>query len=133
MTTFKYRGAEYSLEPSAAPEPQSDRTLNYRGQAYEANAEAAIQPVRSLVYRGVAYRTTPNDTPETVQTSAQVAKPVPVQTKLSALSTSRGANQMHRRSLLQSLQRRMAIARAKGDRHLTHQLQKELDVLTGGA
>jgi hypothetical protein len=138
MTAFKYRGAQYSLEPTAAPEPQSDRPLQYRGQIYGDAETSTVQPVMELVYRGVAYRTTADETAEAQtksqtnpQTKIQVAKPIPVQTKLSALSTSRGANQMHRRSLLQSLQRRMAIARAKNDRHLTLQLQKELEALMG--
>jgi Domain of unknown function (DUF4278) len=137
MTTFKYRGAEYNLEPTSAPKQhQGDRTAQYRGQRYTvADEKASIpQPVTGMIYRGVSYRTTPSGGAEIIRSkeAARSAKPAPVQTHLSSLTGSRpsGASEVHRRSLLQSLQRRMAIAKAKGDRYLMLQLQEELEVLT---
>ncbi len=134
-TTFKYHGADYSLEPTSSPESKRDRPIQYGGQVYTGEGDSSfVQPVMGLVYRGISYRTTLNEAIETTETAPietnRPIKPVPVHTRLSSPTTSRGANQLHRRRLLQSLQRRMAIARAKGDRHLTLQLQKELEALT---
>ncbi|HEY9643930.1 MAG TPA: DUF4278 domain-containing protein [Coleofasciculaceae cyanobacterium] len=137
MTTFKYRGAEYDLEPTSPPEHhQSNRVAQYRGQSYTVADEktAAPQPVMGMIYRGVSYRTTPSGGAEIIRSkeAARSAKPAPVQTQLSSLTESRsGGAELHRRNLLQSLQRRMAIAKAKGDRYLMLQLQEELEVLTG--
>ena len=134
-TTFKYHGADYSLEPTSSPESKRDCPIQYGGQIYTGEGDNSfVQPVMGLVYRGISYRTTLNEvieTSEVVQRDKnRPIKPVPVHTRFSSPTTSRGANQLHRRRLLQSLQRRMAIARAKGDRHLTLQLQQELEALT---
>ncbi|MBW4658525.1 MAG: hypothetical protein KME15_07610 [Drouetiella hepatica Uher 2000/2452] len=134
-TTFKYHGADYSLEPTSSPESKSDRPIQYGGQIYTGEGDSSfVQPVMGLVYHGIAYRTTLNEALEATEATQSAnnrpIKPVPVHSRLSSPTTSRGANQLHRRQQLQSLQRRMAIARAKGDRHLTLQLQKELEALT---
>jgi Domain of unknown function (DUF4278) len=137
-TTFKYHGSEYNLEPTAAPaHPSSNRTASYRGQSYTVSDEksSAPQPVMGMVYRGVSYRTTPGGGSEIIRSkeAARSVKPAPVQTQLSSLTSARssGSAELHRRTLLQSLQRRMAIAKAKGDRYVMLQLQEELEVLTG--
>ncbi|NJR64140.1 MAG: DUF4278 domain-containing protein [Leptolyngbyaceae cyanobacterium CRU_2_3] len=138
MTTFKYRGAEYNLEPTSPPEQhQADRTAQYRGQTYQvADENASVpQPVMGMIYRGVSYRTSPSNGSTVIRSKedARSVKPTPIQTQLSSLAGPRpgGSAELHRRNLLQSLQRRLAIAKAKGDRYLMLQLQEELEVLTG--
>lgn len=140
MTTFKYRGVEYGLEPTSQPEQannlsQSQGQLQgqYRGQAYSVSQQAVPQPVTGLTYRGVSYRTTPEGGTEVIvsRDQARHAKPRPIQGQSPASVRQRqgGLAELHRRTLLQRLQHRMKIARAEGNRKLVAELEQELQLL----
>ena len=117
-----YRGAEYEYDPTQIRRGINDRisqfhepiTLTYRGNRYQIDpnrpARSTIEPQPyELIYRGNRY-----------WVGAPNSKP--------ALSTSRPAASLtstHRANLQQNLQRRIEIARQKGDNALLALLEAE--------
>lgn len=118
-----YRGVEYDYDPTQ--HTRDDRfsrfrepiTLTYRGNRYQldpnrpARSTVALQP-RELIYRGNHYWV---GYPDGKPTLTNVTRSKPVAT----LSTT------HRENLQRNLQRRIEIARQKGDNALLTLLEAE--------
>ncbi|RMH66869.1 MAG: DUF4278 domain-containing protein [Cyanobacteria bacterium J003] len=58
-TTLTYRGVQYDYVPPAVQTEATDVVAKYRGWNYHCThaVKPPAQPVRDLIYRGVAYRT----------------------------------------------------------------------------
>lgn len=118
-----YRGVEYDYDPTQGT--RDDRfsrfrepiTLTYRGNRYQldpnrpARSTVALQP-RELIYRGNRYWV---GYPDGKPTHTPVSKPKQT-VNLAAL---------HRENLQRNLQRRIEIARQKGDSALLAMLDAE--------
>ena len=125
---IKHHGVEHSLDPGSIDCSEGDRQGIYRGLDYDVPHSYNVprfgqppvpQPIVSSIYRGVSYRATSMGT-EVVLTQNQV--------KDQAIDNN--ATELHRHNILQSLQRRMQVAQANGDRQLVQQLEQELQVFS---
>jgi Domain of unknown function (DUF4278) len=137
---MRYRGVAYSFEPMLIEQLESDRQGTYRGQSYNVprfGQPPVLQPSISLMYRGVAYHTTPSAGTEVVRTKEQLknSKPIPTPVQMQSVAVrgsaqTAGVTELHRRNILQSLQHRMLVAKAKGDRQLMNDLEQELQMFS---
>ncbi|MBW4692807.1 MAG: DUF4278 domain-containing protein [Lyngbya sp. HA4199-MV5] len=133
-----YRGAQYNYTPRSAEAAQettvfrairSSYTLHYRGAAYtvDPNAEPAlpfVHPGANLMYRGVAYTLNGGDrAAAAVQTRASVVASQPRHQKA---SNDAEFVMTHRSNLRTNVQRRLQIARERGDQNLVSLLEREL-------
>lgn len=134
-----YRGAHYDYNPRSAEAARETNVfrairpsynLHYRGSVYtvDPNAEPAlpsIQPTSQLMYRGVAYtlngeeRSTP-----AVQSRASVVSSKPRFQKKAARNEE--FVMIHRSNLRTNVQRRLQVARERGDQNLVSLLEREL-------
>jgi hypothetical protein len=142
---IRHHGVEHSLNPGSIDCSEGDRQGIYRGQSYEVPHPYNVprfgqppvpQPIVSSIYRGVSYRATSTGT-EVVLTQDQLknSKPIPVPVQIQTPRASRPdqteeATKLHRQNILRSLQRRMQVAQANGDRRLVQQLEQELQVFS---
>jgi hypothetical protein len=126
-----YRGTGYDLEPSifdvsTLEIPESSVTGYYRGHAFNLNYPKHIpvpQPERNLNYRGTAYRVLTTGQLETLA----VAPVKRVTATRSPLRSSRqNLAEVHRKNIYLSLQHRLEVAQASGDRYLIQQLEQEM-------
>ncbi|HIK25727.1 MAG: DUF4278 domain-containing protein [Thermosynechococcus sp. Uc] len=69
-TTLTYRGVQYDYVPPAVRTEATDVVAKYRGWNYHCThaVNPPAQPVRDLIYRGVAYRTNPAAVVNTMST-----------------------------------------------------------------
>ena len=133
-----YRGVNYEYDPQGAK------------AAHEANVFRAIRPAFNLHYRGSVYAVDPNLEPSlpAPHPSAQLlyrgaayalngwTKPVAVQSSTSAASSKHRIAKkasgnaefatVHRTNLNTNLQRRLQVARERGDENLVNLLEREL-------
>ena len=127
-----YRGAHYEYSPRSAEAVREATVfralrpafnLHYRGSVYtvDPNAEpnvSVVQPSAQLLYRGAAYAL--NGWAMTAPTTAK-------RSLLHAtVSDHAESNVTHRHNLYTNVQRRLEVARAKGDQHLISLLEREL-------
>jgi hypothetical protein len=149
---FKYRGAKYivgeesvelaqdTAQTESTELTQHNRTAQYRGQTYQLPAYENVpapQPVAEMSYRGVPYRTTVMGGTEVIlsREQARKTKPAPMQLQSPSIvrrrmSQSDGISALQRRNILQSLKRRLMVAKAEGNRKLAYQLSQELQLLS---
>lgn len=133
-----YRGAQYNYTPRSAEAAQETNvfrairpsyTLHYRGAVYtvDPNGEPAlpfVHPGANLMYRGVAYTLNGGDrATATVQTRAAVVSSKPRHQKA---SNDAEFVMTHRNNLRTNVQRRLQIARERGDQNLVSLLEREL-------
>ncbi|MBD2464846.1 DUF4278 domain-containing protein [Oscillatoria sp. FACHB-1407] len=142
-----YRGNAYDYNQTASAGVQapfkaangyrSPYVLTYRGTTYMVDpsvqaAQAAIPTSYNLTYRGVTYqvnRNTEGVTTTTVQTAPQVqADRVPPTLSRNYITKVHTAK-VHKANLLQNVQRRLKVARERGDQELVRMLEAELNQL----
>jgi Domain of unknown function (DUF4278) len=121
-----YRGTGYDLDPSTLEIPESSVTGYYRGHAFNLQYPKHIsvpQPGRNLNYRGTAYRVLATGEIEALAGASTKR----VTAVLSPLRSSRQSlAEVHRNNIHRSLQHRLEVARASGDRYLIQQLEQEM-------
>lgn len=116
-----YRGASYEYNPCPQEMTESSIVGQYRGQAWNIRYPRHMtipQPITELQYRGVPYRTTATGGIQAVNTTT------PALGKIAQLRFSEVAK-IHHTYLLERLQYRMAVAKAKGDTNLVYLLEEE--------
>lgn len=133
-----YRGAQYDYHPRNAEtvretnvyrEIRPTYNLHYRGAVYivDPNAEPALpvsRPAAHLMYRGLAYTLNGGElSPAAVTTRAGVVSKPRVQTKAAANAE---FVTTHRSNLRSNVQRRLQVARERGDQNLVSLLEREL-------
>lgn len=140
-----YRGVSYDYNPAMLEVTESEIALRYRGQsnAYTYVRHVPIpQAAERLTYRGVAYQTTRRGQ---VIPADGVQKPatqsVGIGIKLASLrdkllGTSPAAqarrellqvsSQLHKESIMRSLQHRIEVAKTQGNDMLVQQLESEM-------
>lgn len=122
---LSYRGVSYNYNPPAELTVSGEVMGQYRGVAWrEAKLVAPVpaQPAAVLCYRGVTYRTQ-----AAVEAGLEVAAQsaaMPARSAKSAPAASMA--QAHQRSILASLEHRIAAARNRGDERLVHLLEDEM-------
>ncbi|GAB4152391.1 MAG: hypothetical protein Fur0046_31980 [Cyanobacteria bacterium J069] len=126
-----YRGNDY--EPGSVPMQmrESGSIGLYRGQELYFSYPRHVpvpQPVNRLQYRGVSYCT--SETGELTSTGFVARSVSPLQSrhavsKLTPLVDHQELAKVHHQYLMERLQRRLEVARAKGDDRLVHQLEQE--------
>ncbi|WP_448601643.1 arginine synthesis PII-interacting regulator PirA [Thermoleptolyngbya sp.] len=128
-----YRGHDYEQELVPPVEMRDSGSVGlYRGRELHFSYPRHIpvpQPVNRLQYRGVAYHTT--ETGE-VNSIGRVVRPAaqPQARRAIAHAPARLVDQqelakVHHQYLMERLQRRLEVARAKGDDALIRQLEQE--------
>jgi hypothetical protein len=126
-----YRGTGYDLEPfisdaSTLEIPESSMTGYYRGHAFNLNYPKHMpgpQPERNLNYRGTAYRVLTTGELETLAVAPATRVTA---TRSSLRSSQQNLAEVHRKNIHRSLQHRLEVAQASGDRHLVQQLELEM-------
>jgi len=119
-----YRGTGYDLDPSTLEIPESSVTGYYRGHAFNLKYPKHIpvtQPGRNLNYRGTAYCVLATGELETL-----VAPALRVTATRSLHSSRQSLAEVHRNNIYRTLQHRLKVARASGDRYLIQQLEQEM-------
>lgn len=122
--TFKltYRGVSYDGEPPTLDMVESSVGGRYRGHTWRwryPRHVPAPQPICELQYRGVHYY---SDRP--LETSARVPERVTSTPKVCRAVVSEVAK-THRANLWKNLERRLQVAKAKGDKTLIEMLENE--------
>jgi hypothetical protein len=133
-----YRGRVYESEPMPMEMAEMPQIGHYRGHACRFSYPRHLdvpQTVQNLQYRGAIYNRNASGELEaiaspTVQPPVQepifqapLEVPPAMQSRRAMLAE---AGRVHRASILNSLQRRMEIAKASGDNSLLHQLEEEM-------
>ncbi len=117
-----YRGVRYDCELPTLDMVESSVGGRYRGHPWRLGHPRhlpAPQPICSLQYRGVHYQ---SDRPS--ESRARVPERVTSAPKLCLAIVSEVA-QTHRDNLWKNLERRLQVAKAKGDRALIEMLENE--------
>ena len=127
---MKYRGVEYNLDPVSLDRLESNQRDTDRGQGY--NLPRFGQPPAPPPSLSSSDRGLHDQLPDQLKNSKPI--PVPVQMQSPAVvrhpAQTDSATELHRRNILRSLQRRMQVARANGDRQLIQQLEQELQMFS---
>ena len=137
---LSYRGASYEYTPPTLEVTESEILGKYRGQPWKRQTLQAVpeQPVQELKYRNVAYVTDRAGKVRTIaqSTSLPVVEPVvrPVTNQplrpISAVNVFRRNRtdwaEVHRHNLMQNLEHRIQVAKARGDQNLVNQLETEM-------
>lgn len=123
-----YRGVQYDYQPPTIDMVEGDLLGKYRGNAWKARYPRHIpvpQAPMNLKYRGIAYTThqTTEMVPDTVV--APTAKR-PSDPELVAR-----VSKIHQANICDRLERRLEAAKAKGDRDLVRQLERESQATIG--
>jgi hypothetical protein len=135
-----YRGTRYDYEPNTVDMLDSQAVGRFRGQAvtFKYPRHIPVQPVRELTYRSVPYATTAEGTTRAITSPVQTQPAVPSLSfaqSVSAAATARQqalaeAARVHHQSILNSLQHRIEVAKARGDEMLLAQLEREMQQST---
>ena len=136
---LSYRGVQYDYEPALLEVRESQSSGFYRGRRLNfpyASHLHAPQPVSNLTYRGMGYDTTAEGIrtsfPLTVEPQSPVSMPgqsVGLMGRQARLNLLRQATEVHRTNIERSLNHRIAIARAAGDKRLVQMLEDEFHQL----
>jgi Domain of unknown function (DUF4278) len=121
MMKLTYRGATYEYNPCPQEMTEGKILGKYRGQAWNIRYPRHMnipQPITELQYRGVPYRTTATGGIQAVNTNTPALGKM-AQPTLSELA------KIHHSYLIKGLQRRIEIAKAKGDANLVYLLEEE--------
>ncbi|MDX2213955.1 MAG: DUF4278 domain-containing protein [Oculatellaceae cyanobacterium bins.114] len=138
-----YRGNSYDYHPelssTGANAPfktvngyHAPYTLTYRGttQVVDPTVEVAQAPLPSsydLIYRGMTYHVN-RDAQGVTTTTVQAANKPQAPSKAVPAALSRNyIAKVHKANLLQNVQRRLQVARERGDQELVRMLEAELN------
>lgn len=140
-----YRGVSYDYNPAMLEVTESEIALRYRGQsnAYTYVRHVPIpQAAERLTYRGVAYQTTrrgqviPADGAQkpATQSAGIGIRLASLRDKLLGTSPAAQArrellqvsSQLHKESIMRSLQHRIEVAKTQGNDMLVQQLESEM-------
>lgn len=128
-----YRGVNYKREPLSLEVSEGEIVGKYRGREYHCRYPRHVpklKPKPRLQYRGLAYQTCP-----LIQTEASL------NAQLAAIARACGqlpqtenkqieqAVEIHRENVRRNLDRRLEVAKAKGNRELVQLLEKECEQL----
>ena len=127
-----YRGINYEYEAPALDMNEGKFAGKYRGINCQLGRYPrhipVPQPPLDLKYRGIAYSTHQTVEPELIPTKAQPQVRETI-TITSSLKTHRDLKQelakVHCQSITRQMEHRLQVAKAKGDRDLIDQLEKE--------
>lgn len=134
---LSYRGLHYDYDPPTVDMMEGEAGGLYRGCQWQVRYPRHIpvtQPSHSLKYRAVAYSTpaTAENLDSDSALDRQISAEVKAMRKTGIFSNSKPqpkiwqeAAQIHQANICRSLQRRMNVAEAKGDRKLMNLLQQE--------
>ncbi len=125
-----YRGISYEQPTSTLRWSKGPVIGQYRGVPVQTQTVDRIPPqaARQLSYRGLAYRVDRLGQivyEPSVDERSQSTVTQPAQPAIAERSPLLGAAQTHHRAMLASLERRIDIARTKGDQHLLALLEAE--------
>jgi hypothetical protein len=138
---LSYRGASYEYTPPTLEVTEGEIIGRYRGQILRRHTarNAPPQPIVELKYRGVSYYTDRSGGVNTaVRPQAKVNAVTPTtapaaKAAITAPSALRRAKeewlQVHRSNLRQNLERRLQVAKERGDQNLVNQLESELQYI----
>lgn len=121
MMKLTYRGVSYEYNPCPQEMTEGKILGKYRGQAWNIRYPRHMtipQPITELKYRGVPYRTTATGGIQGVNTTTPALGHI-AQPQFSEVA------KIHHSYLLQRLQHRISVAKAKGDANLVHLLEEE--------
>jgi hypothetical protein len=127
---YNPRGAEAAREATVFRAIRPAYNLHYRGSVYavDPNAEPSLpasQPAAQLMYRGAAYALNGWTKPAAnVQSTSSVASSSPRFSKKASGHTE--FTTVHRTNLHTNIQRRLQVARERGDQNLINLLEREL-------
>lgn len=133
-----YRGVEYDHNPPSLEMKESEITGCYRGRTLTFSYPSHVsvpQPVARYTYRGVGYETTLQGHPQPLSASpaGNVRQPIfqSIKGADSPIMQARRhllleATTAHRTNMQQSLDHRLAVAKAQGNDRLVQQLEEEL-------
>lgn len=140
-----YRGNTYDYHPELASDRtapfksingyRTPYTVTYRGLSYTVNpnqpiAEPPLPTSYDLRYRGLAYHVT-RDAQGVATMTTQAPAQAQVGSKAIPASLPRNYTaKVHKANLLQNVQRRLQVARERGDQELIRLLEAELNQLT---
>jgi len=143
-----YRGATYNYDPSQASvgntgQPvrstqlaRAPHTLIYRGVTTVVDPSAppvwatALPAVYNLIYRGTAVHVNRNAQGQAIATaqpvnSARISPAAKPSTPVAVVSSHPSVSRVHQTNLLTNLQRRLDVARERGDMALVDLLESE--------
>ncbi|MEM9543068.1 MAG: DUF4278 domain-containing protein [Cyanobacteria bacterium P01_E01_bin.42] len=128
-----YRGVNYKHDPLSLEVSESEIVGKYRGQEYRCRYPAHVPqliPKPRLQYRGLAYQTCPLIQTET-SLNAQLAAIARACGQLPPTEDEpiEKAVEIHQKNLRRNLDRRLEVAKAKGDLALVQLLEKECEQL----
>jgi hypothetical protein len=129
---MKYRGIEYKSETSLLEMKESDIIGKYRGSHWNYRLPKHIpqlQPKPFLTYRGVAYSTCPNATPEITNRQTVVTSIAP-HSRLANTESISSLEELHLYNLKQNLERRIKVAQETLNDYLLEMLKQESQQLT---
>ncbi|MGK7944969.1 MAG: DUF4278 domain-containing protein [Microcystaceae cyanobacterium] len=129
---LSYRGTSYERDQMPLEIQEGDIAGKYRGQEWRYHYPKHIPqspPKLYRQYRGVAYSTRPLSETETADyVKAYTAKTCSV--PCPRIIVENQVSQIHLENMRRNLERRLQIAKAKGDEDLVKLLQKESEQLT---
>jgi hypothetical protein len=125
LMKLTYRGISYEQPASPLRWSKGPVIGQYRGVPVHTQTVDRIppQPPRDLHYRGLAYRV--DRLGQIVHEPSHPTAVQPAQPAIAERSPLLGAAQTHHRAMMASLERRIDIARTKGDQHLLALLEAE--------
>jgi hypothetical protein len=138
---LSYRGASYEYTPPTLEVTEGEIIGRYRGQVLRKHTVQNVppQPIVELKYRGVSYYTDRFGGVNAAvkpQAKANVSEPATVPTPRATITTPSALRrakeewlQVHRSNLRQNLERRLQIAKERGDQNLVNQLESELQYI----
>ncbi len=137
---LSYRGVQYDHNPPMLEVSESDILCRYRGRTHRYSYVRHLpfpQPRAELTYRGVAYQTDSHGQRQPASQPSRRSVFSSFQDRLTALSPLmserqrllREVAQSHSASIQDSLERRIAVARAQGNLLLLQQLEDEMSYL----
>jgi hypothetical protein len=123
---LSYRGNKYDNASSFLEVREGDIGGTYRGQTWRSHYVRHIPepaPVHDLRYRGVAYRI--GQAAVAMPTAAEGRCTLPVSHRREREKELDEVSRMHLSNIRRSLERRMQVAKAKGDEKLVRLLEQE--------
>ncbi|MFW6358244.1 MAG: DUF4278 domain-containing protein [Chroococcales cyanobacterium] len=128
---FNYRGVGYDREPLKLETVEGEVVGKYRGQPVRQHYPRHIptpQPKLYLQYRGVAYSKRPIPQDMTVEKQlAAITKSCKIDQR--SKSVTNDLAEIHLNNIRRNLERRLLVAKAKGNEDLVELLEKECDEL----
>ncbi|BAC07865.1 DUF4278 domain-containing protein [Thermosynechococcus vestitus] len=115
-----YRGAKYKTSEQHIPLVESGAKGLYRGAPWVGHkpAETVPQPNHVLCWRGVTYQTNGQPVATTAPRVSAAPSVVPQRKRDSWVEA-------HRRAILETLERRLQVARSQGNQELISLLEEE--------